>query len=81
MKSIFIKKHQLSFAFTLILLFLISVASFKSISSLLDSSSMVNKAQSAIVKMERLLNTLRVAESFHQGYVITGNKKYISSSR
>ena len=81
MKAIFIKKHQLTFAFTLILLFLISVASFKSISSFLDSSSMVNKAQSAIMKMEKLLNTLRVAESFHQGYVITGDKKYISSSR
>lgn len=81
MKSIFIKKHQLTFAFTLILLFIISVASFKSISSLLDSSLMVNKAQNAIMKMEKLVNSLRIAESYHHGYVITGDKKYISLSR
>lgn len=48
---------------------------------MLDSSSMVNKAQDAIGKMEKLLNTLRIAESYHQGYVITGDKNYIGLSR
>jgi CHASE3 domain sensor protein len=42
---------------------------------------MVNKTQSAIVKMEKLVDALRLAESYHHGYVITGDKKYISLSR
>jgi signal transduction histidine kinase/DNA-binding response OmpR family regulator/CHASE3 domain sensor protein len=72
-----LRNLQIGFGLSLLLLIITSVASYSSISNLLEASQWVDHTDSVIIKTDRALFTLRDAESGQRGYLLTGDSTFL----
>ncbi len=74
-----LRNLQIGFGLSLLILIITSVASFSSISNLLDGSKWVDHTDSVIIKLDNTLSVLRDAESGPRGFLLTGDSTYLRS--
>ncbi|HWK07729.1 MAG TPA: response regulator [Puia sp.] len=72
-----LRNLQIGFGLSLLILVISSVASYSSISNLLDSSALVDHTDSVIIELQREQAVLRNAESSQRGYLLTGDTTYL----
>lgn len=74
-----LRNLQIGFGLSLLILIVTSVASYSSISNLLDGSKWVDHTDSVIIKLDNTLSALRDAESGPRGYLLTGDTSFLRS--
>jgi signal transduction histidine kinase/DNA-binding response OmpR family regulator/CHASE3 domain sensor protein len=74
-----LRNLQIGFGLSLLILIITSVASYSSISNLLDGSQWVDHTDSVIIKLDNTLSVLRDAEAGPRGYLLTGDTTYLAS--
>jgi signal transduction histidine kinase/DNA-binding response OmpR family regulator/CHASE3 domain sensor protein len=74
-----LRNLQIGFGLSLLILIITSVASYSSISNLLDGSKWVDHTDSVIIKLDNTLSALRDAESGPRGFLLTGDTTYLLS--
>ena len=74
-----LRNLQIGFGLSLLILIVTSVASYSSISNLLDGSRWVDHTDSVIIKLDNTLAALRDAESGPRGFLLTGDTTYLQS--
>ena len=74
-----LRNLQIGFGLSLLILIITSVASYSSISNLLDGSKWVDHTDSVIIKLDNTLSVLRDAESGPRGFLLTGDTTYLLS--
>ncbi|HEV7381097.1 MAG TPA: ATP-binding protein, partial [Dyadobacter sp.] len=73
-----IKNLRLSFSIIIALLAITSIASFLSISLLLEASDLIDKSNHVVRTSDLLLSELKDAETGQRGFLLTGNDKYLA---
>jgi signal transduction histidine kinase/CheY-like chemotaxis protein/CHASE3 domain sensor protein len=68
-----LRNLQIGFGLSLLILIITSVASYSSISNLLDGSKWVDHTDSVVLKMDNTLGALRDADAAARGYLLTGD--------
>ena len=74
-----LRNLQIGFGLSLLILIITSVASYSSISNLLDGSRWVDHTDSVIIKLDNTLSALRDAESGPRAFLLTGDTTYLQS--
>ena len=74
-----LRNLQIGFGLSLLILIITSVASYSSISNLLDGSRWVDHTDSVIIKLDNTLSALRDAESGARGFLLTEDTTYLQS--
>jgi len=74
-----LRNLQIGFGLSLLILIITSVASYSSISNLLDGSRWVDHTDSVIIKLDNTLSALRDAEAGSRGFLLTGDTTYLRS--
>jgi signal transduction histidine kinase/DNA-binding response OmpR family regulator/CHASE3 domain sensor protein len=72
-----LRNLQIGFGLSLLILIVTSIASYSSISSLMEGSQWVDHTDSVIIKLDRALFTLRDAESGQRGFLLTGDSSFL----
>ncbi len=67
----------MGFGFSLLLLLISSVASYNSITNLMNSNRMVGHTDSVIQRLEELISTLKDAETGQRGFLLTKDDKFL----
>ncbi|WEK34598.1 MAG: response regulator [Candidatus Pseudobacter hemicellulosilyticus] len=78
MTSTFKRNLLISFGLSLLLLVITAVASFMSIRNLLTSSDLVKHTNAVIKELDRLMSSLKDAETGQRGYLLTGDDKFLA---
>lgn len=78
MKSNIKRNLLVGFGFSLLLLLISSVASYNSISNLMNSNRMVAHTDSAIQRLEELISTLKDAETGQRGFLLTKDEAFLA---
>jgi len=78
MKSNFKRNLLIGFGVSLIVLIISSVASFISISNLLESAGLVNHTNEVIVQLKQINEAMIDAETGQRGYLITGEDEFLT---
>ncbi|WP_276482807.1 response regulator [Paraflavitalea pollutisoli] len=78
MKSTFKRNLLISFGVSLLLLIISSVASFVSISNLLSSARDVEHTNQVKQLVEKILSTLKDAETGQRGFLLTGDDRFLA---
>jgi len=73
-----LRNLQIGFGLSLFILIVTSVASYSSISNLLEGARWVDHTDSVIIKVDRILATLRDAESGQRGFLLTGDTSFLT---
>lgn len=63
---------------SLTILFISSLASYISISNLIESSSLVSHSNTVISGVDEVISTLKDAETGQRGYLLTGNRDFLT---
>jgi signal transduction histidine kinase len=71
------KQITIGFAFAIVLLIGMSIGSYRSTTSLLNTDRLVTHTQEVIEELNALLASVKDAESAQRGYIITGNQAYL----
>ena len=77
MKSTFKRNLLIGFGISLLLLIVSSVASYVSISNLLKSAREVEHTNEVKLLVERIISTLKDAETGQRGYLLTGDDRFL----
>jgi signal transduction histidine kinase/DNA-binding response OmpR family regulator/CHASE3 domain sensor protein len=77
MKSTFKRNLIIGFGVSLLLLIVSSVASYTSISNLVGSERLVRHTNEIIFNLERILSTLKDAETGQRGYLLTNQDDFL----
>jgi signal transduction histidine kinase/CheY-like chemotaxis protein/CHASE3 domain sensor protein len=72
-----LRNLQIGFGLSLMLLIITAVASYSSITNLMDASKWVDHTDSVIIKTDRALFVLRDAESGQRGFLLTGDSTFL----
>ena len=72
-----LRNLQIGFGLSLLILVLTSIASYSSITSLLESSRRVDHTDSVINQLSGALTTMKDAESGQRGYLLTGDTVFL----
>ena len=78
MKSTFKRNIQIGLGLSLLVLIISSVASYISITSLLNSSKLVNHTTEVIQELNDLMFTMKDAETAQRGYLLSGDEDYLN---
>ena len=81
MKGTITKNLRVGYGLSLLLLMISSVASYVSISNLLDSAKMVNHTNELIIELEYTVSVLKDAETGQRGYLLTGIEEFLGPYR
>lgn len=73
------RKVQAGFAFALVCLALVGIASYASVQRLRTSADWVEHTHQVLTQLERLLSLTMEAETAERGYVITGDEDYLAT--
>lgn len=71
------RQLQLVFALSILILLASSYASFYTNKKLIDSSELVNHTNEVIISAERMMSSVKDAETGQRGYIITGDKAFL----
>lgn len=77
MKTTLKNNLRLGLGLSLIILFISSLASYKSISNLIKSTELVKHSDEVILNAESVISSLKDAETGQRGYLLTGNKVFL----
>jgi len=77
MKENFIRNLLIGFGISFILLVFTSIASYTSISNLLESQQMVTHTNEVIAELENILSTAKDAETGQRGFLLTGDNVFL----
>ncbi|GAP95510.1 sensor histidine kinase [Leptolyngbya sp. NIES-2104] len=77
MKRSLSRQLKFSFGFTLLLLLLNAIASYRNILKLAENEQAVSRSNQAIANLEATLSTLKDAETGQRGYLLTGQERYL----
>lgn len=77
MKQSLNRSLLIGFGFSLLILLLSSIASYVSISNLLNNTQLVNHSNKVITGLVEVLSTLKDAETGQRGYIITGDNMFL----
>src|SRR5450432_3600582 len=72
-----LRNLQIGFGLSLLILIIISVASYSSIQNLLVGSQWVDHTDSVLIELEHTLSTLQDAETGQRGYLLTGDTSFL----
>ena len=72
-----LRNLQIGFGLSLLILIISSVASYSSISNLLDSSHSVDHTDSVINQLSNALSTMKDAETGQRGYLLTSDTTFL----
>src|ERR1041384_355812 len=78
MKNNFRRNLLIGFNASLIILLVSSVASYLSISNLLESSKWVNHTNEVLIELENIRGALVDAETGQRGYLLTGDQVFLA---
>src|ERR1700727_410360 len=68
-----LRNLQIGFGLSLLILIITSVASYSSISNLLDGSRWVDHTDSVVLKLDNTLGAIRDADAAARGYLLTAD--------
>ena len=68
---------QIGFGLSILLLILSSVVSYISITKLLESSARVKHTHDVTLQLERMMSSLRDAETSQRGFLLTNRNRYL----
>lgn len=71
------RQLQLVFALSILILLASSYASFYTNKKLIDSSELVNHTNEVIISAERMMSSVKDAETGQRGYIITGDRIFL----
>ena len=74
-----LRNLQIGFGLSLLILIITAVASYSSISNLLDGSKWVDHTDSVIIRLDNTLSVIRDAESGARGFLLTEDTTYLQS--
>lgn len=77
MKRSLSRQLNLGFGFTLLLLLLNAVISYRNILKLIQNERSVSQSHQVIAELETTLSTLKDAETGQRGYLLTGQERYL----
>ncbi|WP_421945646.1 response regulator [Pedobacter sp.] len=77
MKTTLKNNLRLGLGLSLIILFISSLASYVSISNLIKSTELVKHSDEVILDAERIISSLKDAETGQRGFLLTGNKVFL----
>jgi hypothetical protein len=72
-----LRNLQIGFGLSLLILAITSIASYSSISNLLENSRRVDHTDSVITGLESVLSTLKDAETGQRGYLLTDDTSFL----
>lgn len=75
--SPFKRNLLIGYGFSLLLLIITAVASYISISSLLDSIKLVNHTNETILELNNMLRAIREGEAGQRGYLLTNDDRFL----
>lgn len=78
MKTTLKNNLRLGLGLSLIILFISSLASYVSISNLIKSTELVKHSDQVILDAENIISYLKDAETGQRGYLLTGNKVFLT---
>lgn len=78
MKTTLKNNLRLGLGLSLIILFISSLASYVSISNLIKSTELVKHSDQVILDAENIISYLKDAETGQRGYLLTGNKIFLT---
>ncbi|WP_316750211.1 response regulator [Pedobacter gandavensis] len=70
-------KLRIGLGLSLLILFISSLASYKSITSLITSAELVHHSNEVITALEEVISTLKDAETGQRGYLLTGENIFL----
>ncbi|MBL4677114.1 MAG: CHASE3 domain-containing protein [Mucilaginibacter sp.] len=73
----FDRNLRLGYGFSIIVLITVSLVSWLTLNSLINSNSAVVHSSEVMQKLEQLLSTMKDAETGQRGYLLTGQAKYL----
>ncbi|WP_316819573.1 response regulator [Pedobacter gandavensis] len=71
------RKLRIGLGLSLLILFISSFASYKSITSLINSAELVQHSNEVITGLEEIISTLKDAETGQRGYLLTGEEVFL----
>lgn len=77
MKRSLVRRLNIGFGLTLLLLLLNAVISYRNILKLLENERSVSQTNQTIATLESTLSTLKDAETGQRGYLLTGEERYL----
>lgn len=77
MKTTLKNNLRLGLGLSLIILFISSLASYVSINNLIKSTELVKHSDEVILDAERIISSLKDAETGQRGFLLTGNKVFL----
>jgi signal transduction histidine kinase/CheY-like chemotaxis protein/CHASE3 domain sensor protein len=77
MKSNFLRILQISLGFSFVLLIASSAAALFSIKGLVENQSLVGQTEKVLRSLEKVISSLKDAESGQRGYFITSDKRFL----
>ncbi|MCX2573820.1 response regulator [Pedobacter sandarakinus] len=78
MKTTLKNNLRLGLGLSLIILIISSLASYVSITNLIKSTELVKHSDEVILKAEKVISTLKDAETGQRGFLLTGNKLFLT---
>ncbi|MDQ0636635.1 signal transduction histidine kinase/CheY-like chemotaxis protein/CHASE3 domain sensor protein [Pedobacter sp. W3I1] len=78
MKTTLKNNLRLGLGLSLIILFISSLASYVSINNLIKSTELVKKSDEVILNAESIISYLKDAETGQRGFLLTGNKVFLT---
>jgi signal transduction histidine kinase/DNA-binding response OmpR family regulator/CHASE3 domain sensor protein len=72
-----LRNLQIGFGLSLLILIIVSVASYSSIQNLLSGSQWVDHTDSVLIELGKTLSTLQDAETGQRGYLLTGDTSFL----
>ncbi|WP_412466831.1 response regulator [Pedobacter sp. KLB.chiD] len=78
MKTTLKNNLRLGLGLSLIILFISSLASYISIGNLIKSTELVKRSDEVILNAERVISYLKDAETGQRGFLLTGNKVFLT---
>ncbi|QKJ31022.1 PAS domain S-box protein [Mucilaginibacter mali] len=74
----FNRNLQIGYGFSIAMLLLVGVVSYKTVVSLLDSNHSMSRSAMVIQKLEKALSLMKDAETGQRGYLLTGRKEFLT---
>src|SRR4030088_2494800 len=67
------------FALALAALLIIGVVSYRSTTGLIETAALVDHTHLVLEKFEKVLSTMKAAETGQRGFLVTGEERYLDS--
>lgn len=74
----FNRNLQIGYGFSIVILLIVGIVSYKTVDSLLESNHAMAHSAQVIQKLEKSLSLMKDAETGQRGYLLTGRKEFLT---